>query len=397
MQMKSAVELQKILAKDAHTVIIDVTRETHFQAHHIVEAVNIPYRARQEGSSKNIFVDLFKELKLAFGTPIIVYGEHTGCRLAYMAHNAIEELGYTNVSELKGGLHGWIIEGGTTEPKNITHVTPVSPVVSPDPITAELLKKGYAEFKFSGYELASNAGSAFADFLTLPQQALEEFKPPAGYTPTRLCTHGGYLAYAQPEKGRPTIENFVISPVARELFSESFAKYPQAQAFISAANALQVSAEKTLRELLTTMESTSPGITQAFFPEGEELDAAMWFMKYPHTDTKDENGKMSLCRPHFDLGALTIGLWENGPGLRAGSSKDTITYPGWKSGEALFLPGADFWKVSTPGAGPAWHEVIQHPNDSWNEDIARLSIVFFMSHSKDSMCSVCDERHAIVY
>lgn len=85
--------LQKMIKEDSHTILLDVRNILEFEKTHLLGALNIPL---SELENK---VGLLVPNR---GQTIIVYCDR-GVK-SKVAVDILEEMGYTNIYELKGGL-----------------------------------------------------------------------------------------------------------------------------------------------------------------------------------------------------------------------------------------------------------------------------------------------------
>jgi rhodanese-related sulfurtransferase len=83
--------------------LIDVREEDPFAQSHPLWAANFPL--------SKLELEAWRRIPRR-DTLIVLYGEHEGADLAPLAAGVLQQLGYTNVHQLEGGLAGWIAAGG---------------------------------------------------------------------------------------------------------------------------------------------------------------------------------------------------------------------------------------------------------------------------------------------
>lgn len=96
----STEEVKSKLDNKETFYVIDTLAANSFEAQHIPGAKNFPY-----GTD---FIKQFEEnIGASKDAEIITYCASSGCQLSALAANALEEVGYTNVSHYVDGLAGW--------------------------------------------------------------------------------------------------------------------------------------------------------------------------------------------------------------------------------------------------------------------------------------------------
>ncbi len=92
------VQAKKMLEQSQNIVILDVREKNEYEQGHIDNSINLP-RGEVKNNSKNVLVGNSED------TPILIYCA-TGNRSA-LAGVILQELGYNNLSSLKGGYVAW--------------------------------------------------------------------------------------------------------------------------------------------------------------------------------------------------------------------------------------------------------------------------------------------------
>ena len=100
------------LAAEKGTLIIDVSEADEYAAGHLPGAVHVP-RGMLEFKIASIapLQDLSEEERLSH--PIVVYCSHGG--RGTLSAKTLQDMGYTNVRSLRGGLFGWRSQDLPTE------------------------------------------------------------------------------------------------------------------------------------------------------------------------------------------------------------------------------------------------------------------------------------------
>lgn len=99
----SFAEVRSLLLERSEIALLDLREEHPFAQEHPLWAANLPL-ARIE-------LDAHRRIPRR-DTLIVLYGEEEGVDLVPAAFKKLEQLGYTNVHALEGGLEGWRAAGG---------------------------------------------------------------------------------------------------------------------------------------------------------------------------------------------------------------------------------------------------------------------------------------------
>ena len=107
----SVTDLKAKLDTGEDFVLLNALSVEYFAPKHIPKSINIPtaevgQRAEQEIPDKN--------------TLVITYCAHEQCGASPQAASKLEDMGYTNVKEFKGGLKGWEEAGYEFEGTNVS-------------------------------------------------------------------------------------------------------------------------------------------------------------------------------------------------------------------------------------------------------------------------------------
>lgn len=102
----AAEEVHKIVDQKEDAVIIDVLAPESYAMHHVPGAVNIP------GSDPK-FLEKVREEVPDKDTPVVFYCSGPSCHASPQAARRVEEAGYRDVREFRGGLEEWEKSGYT--------------------------------------------------------------------------------------------------------------------------------------------------------------------------------------------------------------------------------------------------------------------------------------------
>lgn len=161
--------IRTFLIEKKEIAILDAREEAVFAAGHPLFAANFPY--------SRIEIDAFYRIP-RLDTPIVVYDDGEG--LAEKAARKFQEIGYSNVSLLEGGLEGWKQAGGEV----------FSDVNSPSKAFGELVEARRHTPFLSADEVVGLIGNN-ADIVILDARRYDEYH--TMNIPTSLSVPGGEL------------------------------------------------------------------------------------------------------------------------------------------------------------------------------------------------------------
>jgi rhodanese-related sulfurtransferase len=92
-------ELKKILEENPDVMLINVLPEDSFEQEHIPKSINIPL--------ENGFLNEVESQVADKDELVIVYCASTQCSASTEAAKQLEEKGYQNVHDFKGGMQEW--------------------------------------------------------------------------------------------------------------------------------------------------------------------------------------------------------------------------------------------------------------------------------------------------
>ena len=102
-----------IKARSSGVAIIDIRREGEWFETGIIDGANTITAFKKDGNVHPDFLQKFNSLLSTKQTPVLLYCR-TGNRTTRLGNAIIEQLGFTNVSHLSGGIVRWKKEGQTT-------------------------------------------------------------------------------------------------------------------------------------------------------------------------------------------------------------------------------------------------------------------------------------------
>ena len=102
-----------IKARSSGVAIIDIRREGEWLETGIIDGANNITAFKKDGKVHPDFLQKFNSLVSTKQTPVLLYCR-TGNRTTRLGNAIIEQLGFTNVSHLSGGIVRWKKEGQTT-------------------------------------------------------------------------------------------------------------------------------------------------------------------------------------------------------------------------------------------------------------------------------------------
>jgi rhodanese-related sulfurtransferase len=98
----TASQLEEKLASDNPPILVDVLSPESYAKQHIKGAINVYY--------KNVAAEASKKLPDK-NADIVVYCGSFSCGASLKGAKALRDLGYTNISDYKGGLKDWSKKG----------------------------------------------------------------------------------------------------------------------------------------------------------------------------------------------------------------------------------------------------------------------------------------------
>lgn len=96
------------------TIIIDIRGEDEWHQTGIIEGANLITGFAGSGGVHPEFLDKFRALAPAQDTPLAIYC-HSGNRTSMLGRALVEQLGYSHVSHLEGGIVAWTGSGAETQ------------------------------------------------------------------------------------------------------------------------------------------------------------------------------------------------------------------------------------------------------------------------------------------
>jgi rhodanese-related sulfurtransferase len=96
------------------TIIIDIRRDDEWHQTGIIKGAHTITAFQNNGNLHPDFRDMFFSLVEDPNTPIMIYCK-SGGRSRMLGHALIDQLGFSNVKHLSGGITGWIENGHETE------------------------------------------------------------------------------------------------------------------------------------------------------------------------------------------------------------------------------------------------------------------------------------------
>lgn len=103
-----------VKAREDGVIIIDIRREEEWQETGIIPGAEMVTAFDASGRVHPEFLDSFRSVVPGPDTPVMLYCR-TGNRTTSLGNALIEQLGFSNVTHLSGGITGWLAEGNETE------------------------------------------------------------------------------------------------------------------------------------------------------------------------------------------------------------------------------------------------------------------------------------------
>lgn len=172
-------------------------------------------------------------------------------------------------------------------------------------------------------------------------------------------------------------------------YPEFLEEHPVVKDFVEKALPIWLVAQGAVREVLETFEEKYPGICDRFFGH-EEPEILVRFLKYNW-----KNAGKHLARAHYDVGSCTLAISESAPGLRIGSCDEDLTPVTHAQGNAIFMMGKNFPKLTDESFAPSWHDVIQVDETLVGRPYARWAVVCFFEALGLAADSI-EETHQVV-
>lgn len=108
MKRVKEAEVRKILRENPQAILINALSASDFENEHIPHSINLPIE-------NNDFITAAKEKVKDKKALIIVYCANLHCPASTQAATLLEENGYTNVFDFKGGMKEWNEAGNEVE------------------------------------------------------------------------------------------------------------------------------------------------------------------------------------------------------------------------------------------------------------------------------------------
>ena len=102
-------------AQKAGAVVIDIRNDNEWAQTGIIDGAHLITGFSQSGGVHPEFLDKFRAAAPDSATPLVIYC-HSGQRSAMLGRALVEQLGYSNVSHLEGGIISWTESGAQTVP-----------------------------------------------------------------------------------------------------------------------------------------------------------------------------------------------------------------------------------------------------------------------------------------
>lgn len=221
-----------------------------------------------------------------------------------------------------------------------------------------------------GKEAIDDAVNAFFEFLNEP----DEVKHAINFT-VKPESRRGDVGYVKKDPSESIYndskEYFHYHAAIIDRYPELLRSNPAVKNFSDKALPVWMAAKEKVREILKAFEPDFPGICARFF-DLKEPEILLRFLKYNWSRA----GK-HLAKPHYDAGSCTLAIAESAPGLRVGRSDETLKLVEQHPGEALFMLGKNFPKVTSNEFIPSWHDVIQTDDALIDRPYARWAVVCF--------------------
>ena len=103
-----------VKAREDGVIIIDIRREEEWQETGIIPGAEMVTAFDASGRVHPEFLDSFRSVVPGPDTPVMLYCR-SGNRTTSLGTALIEQLGFSNVTHLSGGITGWLAEGNETE------------------------------------------------------------------------------------------------------------------------------------------------------------------------------------------------------------------------------------------------------------------------------------------
>jgi rhodanese-related sulfurtransferase len=93
-------DVKKLKKENPKVLVINVLSEDAYEREHLPDSINIPVENEN-------FLELVRKKVKKTDTPIIVHCSSFECTASTHAATLLEENGYTNVLDFKGGMEEW--------------------------------------------------------------------------------------------------------------------------------------------------------------------------------------------------------------------------------------------------------------------------------------------------
>lgn len=166
---------------------------------------------------------------------------------------------------------------------------------------------------------------------------------------------------------------FHFHPALFKKYEKFLEQNPVVNDFMLKAKPIWELVYETVHTILQLFENQFVGIVDKVFAT-ENVHILLRFLKYEWS----ESGKY-LAKPHFDAGSCTLAVAESCPGLRIGSSPESLKTVEHKQEHAIFMLSSNYKQIITTDEFSAgWHDVIQLDETRLGKPFARWAIVAFI-------------------
>jgi len=166
---------------------------------------------------------------------------------------------------------------------------------------------------------------------------------------------------------------FHFHPTIFDQCGDFLKEHPMVMDFMEKAQPIWDATYHVVSGILNAFEPSFPGVHGKIF-DTTCPHVMLRFLKYEW----NESAKY-LAKPHFDAGSFTLAIAESCPGLRIGSSPETLKLVDHREGNAVFMLSSNVEKVmDSKDLKPGWHDVIQLDDSVIGKPFARWAIVAFI-------------------
>lgn len=219
----------------------------------------------------------------------------------------------------------------------------------------------------------------FFDFLSLPDEVKNKFQ-----SNVVLSDEESFVGYVKREKQRRVDvatkeafydqkEYFHYNRYAEKNFGHLVADDLRIRAFFDSARNIYEHAEALAKRIIHDLDVDFPELSEKFLPDGVDPHFYLRFLRYFTSGTGE-----FLAKGHYDQGGYTLALAESAPGLRIGKGEKDLKEVVHVDGHVIFMPGLQLQFFTSSDFTPAWHDVVQKSDDTFDAKTARWAVVFFV-------------------